>query len=48
LPDDILPPMNRTAAPESTLSVAQYGTDFWLAWSKEKCQPFWSFQRIFN
>ena len=37
--DDILRPLNAgTAAPESTLSVADYANDFWLPWTKENCK----------
>jgi integrase len=38
--DEILRPVNAgTVKPESTLSVADYGEDFWLPWVRENCKP---------
>lgn len=38
--DDILRPINaRTSTPESTLTVAQYGEEYWLPWTEENCKP---------
>jgi integrase len=38
--DDILAPINEgKAKPESTLSLFDYGEQYWLPWVREKCKP---------
>lgn len=49
--DDILRPINSgRARPESTLSVADYGEDYWLPWTEENCKPstYHGYKRFWN
>lgn len=49
--DDILRPINAgTAKPESTLSVAGYGKNYWLPWTEENCKPStaYGYKKFFN
>src|SRR5215469_4909762 len=38
--DEILAPVNAgRLKPESSLSLSQYGEDYWLPWARENCKP---------